>query len=88
MDSRKQEEKQKADEYDMAVRALAFEIKGKATDRLKTEEELAKQEEERLNKLEAERIRRMKGLPQTQEKPQHISADDLGDRQEIKLILN
>ena len=62
------------------MRELAFDIKGKATNRLKTEEELAKQEEQRLIKLEAERIRRMKGLSQDLNKPKHISADDLGDR--------
>ncbi|KAL9983530.1 hypothetical protein ACROYT_G005716 [Oculina patagonica] len=69
----------KADDYDVAVRQLAFEIKGKATDRLKSEQEIAKEEQERLNKLELERQRRMRGLPLVAEKPKHISADDLGD---------
>lgn len=69
----------KADDYDIVVRQLAFELKGKATDRLKSEKEIAKEEQERLNKLELERQRRMKGLPLVDEKPKHISADDLGD---------
>ncbi|XP_020623752.1 nucleolar protein 14-like [Orbicella faveolata] len=69
----------KADDYDIAVRQLAFELKGKATDRLKSENEIAKEEQERLNKLELERQRRMKGLPLVDKKPKHISADDLGD---------
>jgi len=69
----------KADDYDIAVRQLAFELKGKATDRLKSEQELAKEEQERLKKLELERQRRMNGLPAVDEKPKHISADDLGD---------
>lgn len=69
----------KSDDYDIAVRQLAFEIKGKATDRLKSEQELAKEEQERLRKLELERQRRMKGLPAVDKKPKHVSADDLGD---------
>ncbi|RMX61455.1 hypothetical protein pdam_00003532 [Pocillopora damicornis] len=69
----------KVDDYDIAVKQLAFEIKGKATDRLKSEHEIAKEEQERLEKLELERQRRMRGLPAVAEKPKHISADDLGD---------
>lgn len=69
----------KVDDYDIAVRQLAFEIKGKATDRLKSEQEIAKEEQKRLEKLELERQRRMRGLPAVAEKPKHISADDLGD---------
>lgn len=53
---------QKADPYDMLVRELGFE-KGKhqAQDRLKTEEEIVKEEKAKLEKLEADRIRRMNG---------------------------
>lgn len=36
----------------MLFRELAFEMKGKATDRLKTPEEIAKEEKERLEQLE------------------------------------
>ncbi|CAB4024945.1 Nucleolar 14, partial [Paramuricea clavata] len=73
------EPKQKADDYDIVVREMAFEVKAQASDKLKTEEQLAKMEEEKLKKLESERIRRMKGLPREEKKPTHISADDLVD---------
>jgi hypothetical protein len=36
----------------MLFRELAFEMKGRATDRLKTPEEIAKEEKERLEQLE------------------------------------
>ena len=49
-----------------------------ATDRLKTPEELAKEEKERLDALEADRQRRMKGIIDD-ETPTHVSADDLND---------
>ncbi|XP_067656248.1 nucleolar protein 14-like [Haliotis asinina] len=77
----KKEKQPGNDDYDIAVRELKFEIKGKATDRLKTEEELAKEEKERLEKLEADRVRRMKGiLPHSvQPQAQHLSADSLDD---------
>ncbi|KAL5022325.1 hypothetical protein ScPMuIL_001480 [Solemya velum] len=67
-----------ADDFDMMVRELKFEMKGKPTDRLKTEEELAKEEKEKLEELEMDRMRRMKGEI---EKPsqKHKSADDLDD---------
>jgi hypothetical protein len=40
------------DDFNMLFRELAFEMKGKATDRLKTPEEIAKEEKERLEQLE------------------------------------
>uniref|UniRef100_A0A8C6YMZ7 NOP14 nucleolar protein n=1 Tax=Nothoprocta perdicaria TaxID=30464 RepID=A0A8C6YMZ7_NOTPE len=76
------EEKPKPDEYDMIVRELGFEMKAKPSDRMKTEEELAKEEQARLQKLEADRLRRMHGIDEKEEakkKPKHISADDLAD---------
>ncbi|XP_070540572.1 nucleolar protein 14-like [Ptychodera flava] len=75
----------KSDDYDIAVRELAFDLKAKATDRLKTPEELAKEERERLEKFEADRQRRMLGITEEEEKAaeaktiHHRSADDLGD---------
>lgn len=72
----------KADDFDIAVRELKFEMKGKATDKLKSEEELAKEEKERLDKLEADRLRRMKGIAEEEEEEKkrvHFSADDLND---------
>ncbi|XP_052249880.1 nucleolar protein 14-like [Dreissena polymorpha] len=70
-----------ADDYDMAVRSLQFEMKGKPSERLKTEEEIARIEMERLEKLEADRVRRMKGLTEGPVSRQagHRSADDLDD---------
>ncbi|XP_052770392.1 nucleolar protein 14-like isoform X2 [Mya arenaria] len=71
----------KADDYDMAVRSLQFEMKGQATDRLKSEEELARDEKERLENLEADRRRRMRGQAEdgSTSQPIHRSADDLDD---------
>lgn len=77
----KQEKKSDVDDFDVIVRQLQFEIKGNPTDRLKTPEEIAKEEKEKLEKLEADRIRRMKGvtLEEMEQKQPHISADDLTD---------
>jgi hypothetical protein len=57
------------DDFNMLFRELAFEMKGKATDRLKTPEEIAKEEKERLEQLEvpattprACRVRRIRPL--------------------------
>ncbi|XP_056410979.1 nucleolar protein 14 [Hyla sarda] len=78
---RKEEpEKPKPDDYDMTVRQLVFDMKAKPSDKMKSEEEIAKEEKERLQKLEAERLRRMRGEDEkTKKKPKHISADDLMD---------
>lgn len=40
------------DDYDRAVRELVYERRGQPTDRMKTEEEIAKEEKMRLEKLE------------------------------------
>lgn len=40
------------DDYDHSVRELQFERRGKPLNRMKTEEELAREEKERLEKLE------------------------------------
>ncbi|KAI1238148.1 hypothetical protein IHE44_0012864 [Lamprotornis superbus] len=77
----KEVEKPKPDEYDMIVRELGFEMKAKPSERLKTEEELAKEEQARLQKLEADRLRRMHGIDEeaNKKRPSHMSADDLAD---------
>ncbi|NWU30875.1 NOP14 protein, partial [Dyaphorophyia castanea] len=77
----KEAEKPKPDEYDMIVRELGFEMKAKPSERLKTEEELAKEEQARLQKLEADRLRRMRGIDEeaNKKRPSHMSADDLAD---------
>lgn len=55
-------EKPKVDDYDKMVRELKFEARGTVSDRLKTEDEIAKEEKEKLEKLENERLQRMKGF--------------------------
>lgn len=79
VDATESEPRPKADDYDKTVREMAFEMKAKASDKLKTEEQIARLDEEKLKKLEAERIRRMKGLPLQEKKPTHRSADDLDE---------
>jgi hypothetical protein len=50
------------------------------SDRLKSEEELAREEKERLEKLEMERLQRMHGLKEDfVPERKHRSADDLDD---------
>ncbi|XP_037385690.1 nucleolar protein 14 [Talpa occidentalis] len=74
-------EKPKPDAYDVMVRELGFEMKAQPSNRMKTEEELAREEEARLRGLEAERVRRMLGQDQDAcaRRPPHASADDLSD---------
>ncbi|CAG8433583.1 10902_t:CDS:10 [Diversispora eburnea] len=77
----------KDDKYDRHVRELAFEKRGRPTDRTKTEEEIALEEKEKLEKLEFARKRRMEGLDSESEddKDKHKRqkrepiADDLED---------
>ncbi|XP_032109883.1 nucleolar protein 14 isoform X1 [Sapajus apella] len=80
-ENRDKKEKPKPDAYDMMVRELGFEMKAQPSSRMKTEAELAKEEQERLRKLEAERLRRMLGKDEDEDikKPKHTSADDLSD---------
>eukprot|EP00057_Strongylocentrotus_purpuratus_P008349 XP_011662823.1 PREDICTED: nucleolar protein 14 [Strongylocentrotus purpuratus] len=80
----KDEERRKPDDYDMSVKELIFDMRAKASDRLKTPEELAKEEKEKLEKMETDRQRRMKGITETEEQEnkrrmQYLSADDLND---------
>ncbi|GAM25169.1 hypothetical protein SAMD00019534_083440 [Acytostelium subglobosum LB1] len=49
------------DDYESLVMELANDVKAKATDRMKTPEELMKEENERLEKLEEDRLKRMRG---------------------------
>ncbi|XP_033104481.1 nucleolar protein 14-like [Anneissia japonica] len=81
---RKQEDTEvtKSDDYDIAVRSLLYDMKAKATDRLKTPEEIAKLEKLRLEKLEEDRQRRMKGILEEdvqRKQATHLSADSLCD---------
>lgn len=73
-------EKQTADDYDKVMRELRFEARGVPSDRLKSEEEIIKEEKERLEKLEQERLERMRGNVENEiKKSVHRSADDLDD---------
>uniref|UniRef100_A0A0B7A112 Nucleolar protein 14 n=1 Tax=Arion vulgaris TaxID=1028688 RepID=A0A0B7A112_9EUPU len=69
----------KASSFMQLFHHLVMEQKsGGATDKLKTEEEKAKEEAERLKLLETHRIARMKGASNVS-KNTHMSADDLND---------
>ncbi|XP_072177495.1 nucleolar protein 14-like [Diadema setosum] len=86
----REREKIKPDAYDMSVKELIFDMRAQASDRMKTPEELAKEERERLEKLEADRQRRMKGITEEEEaemkrRVQSMSADDLNDGFELAL---
>ncbi|KAJ8934163.1 hypothetical protein NQ314_013545 [Rhamnusium bicolor] len=72
--------KPKIDDYDKVMRELKFEARGTVSDRLKSEDELAKEEKEKLEQLEKERLERMKGfIDEKTSKLNHRSADDLDD---------
>ncbi|XP_017262985.1 nucleolar protein 14 [Kryptolebias marmoratus] len=77
----KPEEKPKLEEYDMMVRELGFEMKAQPSEKMKSPEELAKEEKEKLQKLEADRLRRMMGDEggESTQSRSHMSADDLND---------
>lgn len=77
----KQEEKPKLEEYDMMVRELGFEMKAQPSEKMKTPEELAREEREKLQKLEADRLRRMMGdeVDDSAQRQTYMSADDLND---------
>ncbi|KAK5851981.1 hypothetical protein PBY51_023490 [Eleginops maclovinus] len=78
---RVEEEKPKLEQYDMMVRELVFEMKAQPSEKLKTPEELAREEREKLQKLEADRLRRMMGdqVVESSQSQTHMSADDLND---------
>ncbi|KAK4875209.1 hypothetical protein RN001_011631 [Aquatica leii] len=74
------QEVSEVDDYDKVMRELRFEARGQPTDRLKSEDEIAKEEKEKLEKLERERLSRMKGVFNDSIKTvPHRSADDLDD---------
>lgn len=73
-------EKPKPDSFDKLMRELKFEARGKPSDRLKSEDEVAREEKEKLEELEAARLRRMQGIQDPLDTaPKHRSADDLDD---------
>lgn len=64
--------------YDILVRELRFDSRGKPSDKLKSAEEVARINKEKLEKLEADRLNRMRG-EDSSKKIVHRSADDLDD---------
>ena len=66
------------DDYDVFVRQLIHEKRARPTDRLKTEDEIAKEEADKLIQLEKKRKRGMKG-PDESGADRQISGDALGD---------
>ncbi|XP_023232637.1 nucleolar protein 14-like [Centruroides sculpturatus] len=72
------EEQKTLNSYDLLVNELKFDIKGKASDPLKTSEQLELEKKNKLRKLEMERLSRMKGsLPDDFDKSKYFSADSI-----------
>lgn len=72
------------DDYDRLVKEMVFMPRGEPTQKLRSEEEVARTEKERLERLESERLDRMRGDQEegthvAVEQPKYRSADDLGD---------
>ena len=67
---KKEDEDTEKDDYNILMRELMFQStkRAKAQERLKTDEEIIKDDKEKLEKLEAERSRRMKGEAISDEK--------------------
>lgn len=80
------------DSYDLMVREMKYEMRAKPTNRLKTPDEIAKEEKEKLERLETERLKRMQvdavELHKHNEKnttvETHYSADGLYDGLKLK----
>lgn len=75
--------KPEPDDYDKALKEMIFEPRGVVSDKLLSEEDLAKQERKRLEKLERERLKRMhedgENVNVTTKQTEHRSADALDD---------
>lgn len=74
-----QDVKSDVDDYDKIMQELKFEARGTVSDRLKTEEEIAREKKEKLESLEQERLERMRGFDDVAQSRPHRSADDLDD---------
>ncbi|KAK7870636.1 hypothetical protein R5R35_009132 [Gryllus longicercus] len=72
-------EVEKPDSYDVMMRELKFEARVKASDPLKTEQEIQEEERKKRAELEAEREKRMFGGEENEQLYKHRSADDLDD---------
>lgn len=74
-------DKPRLEQYDVMVRELGFEMKAQPSEKLKSAEELAREEKQRLQTLEADRLKRMMGDAEEEavQSNTHISADDMND---------
>lgn len=73
-------QKPEPDEYDRLVKEMIFSPRGEPTNKLKSEEEIARIEKEKLDILEMDRQRRMQGDEDNPEvRSTYRSADDLDD---------
>ncbi|CAB4056288.1 NOP14 [Lepeophtheirus salmonis] len=71
------EQEENKDSYDMLMRELVFEPKkAKASDRLKTDEEIVKEEKDKLEKLEKDRLARMEGAVEMEDAENEEEDDD------------
>uniref|UniRef100_A0A7N0U7V8 Nucleolar protein 14 n=1 Tax=Kalanchoe fedtschenkoi TaxID=63787 RepID=A0A7N0U7V8_KALFE len=86
----------KPDAYEKILKTMQLEMRARPSDRIKTSEELAREEKERLEKLEEKRRERMLAIDDSSDdelghedvklatqKPKSISGDDLGDSFDI-----
>ncbi|XP_067280045.1 nucleolar protein 14 [Pseudorasbora parva] len=78
---RDEADKPKLEEYDVMVRELGFEMKAQPSEKLKSAEEIAREERRRLQTLEADRLKRMMGEAEGEsaQTHTHVSADDIND---------
>ncbi|XP_035210431.1 nucleolar protein 14-like [Stegodyphus dumicola] len=79
---------EKDDLYDRITRELKFEMKATPATRLKTSEEIAKEEQEKLQRLEKERLARMLDDSELEndKSQQHLSADSIYDGFDLQPI--
>ena len=70
------------DPYDMLVRQLTYEKKeARGSERLKTDDEVIKEEKEKLDKLEEDRLRRMRGEKENQSSHASVNVEDMNDEE-------
>lgn len=72
------------DDYEKLAKEMVFEMRGKATNRSKTTEEMAKEERERLVELEKKRKRRMTGEDASDEEGEEGEEEGGGRRKRVK----
>ncbi|KAL2609472.1 hypothetical protein R1flu_028045 [Riccia fluitans] len=80
----KDEEEEKPDDFDKIMKEMIFDRRGHATDRLKTDEEVLKEERERLEELERKRKQRMLGEDSDEEGPDNNGEDGKENSREKK----